>query len=419
MSKSIPAIWYWYCTLLLFLLPNAIVAQWQRIETLPNEAFYALLSHGDQLYAATANRLYRSDDAGEHWTSLGPIHQNDDEVVDLWVDHGAIYAITLLNGCYLSTNGGQYWQQHNIGLVGLGAKSLSSVVQRGDSIYVATYGSGVFVKPRLPVFSAWNPFNIGMPWGNVQSLSTDGNVLLAGAGGSATLARNTLDSPNWNENPFDAFNGEINIFLAANRRDEVWLGAGTQSLLRSTDAGLSWERIHHGFGLMERAKFAVWQGQDLVLLTKPNGSFLLKSADMSQSWELFSPTLPFGGLGYDLLEHQGRLFVACSNGLWVLSPKVPTETPEDDGFSLGQNLPNPVSAGETTIPFSLNRSANVRLLLFDTQARLIQQKDLGKLTAGQYQQTLNLQGLADGQYFYSLEADGLRQTLRLLIQKRP
>lgn len=417
MAHSIPSTRHLRFALLFLLLPNAIVAQWQRIESLPNEAFYALFGHGNQLYAATANRLYHSDDNGEHWTPLAPIHQNDDEVMDLWVENSVIYAVTILNGCYLSTDGGQNWQQHNNGLTGIGAKNLSSIIQRGDSLYAATYGSGVFVKPRLPVLSAWKPYNIGMPWGNVQCLATDGTILLAGAGGSATLARNVPGSPAWNEQAFDAFNGEINIFLAAKRRDGVWVGASTQSLLRSTDEGQSWVRIHHGLGLMERAKLAVWQGQDLALLTKPNGSFLLAGTNLGQSWEPFSPALPLGGLGYDLLEHQGRLFVARSNGLWVLSPKVPTESPTGYDFSLGQNLPNPVSGGETTIPFFLSRSANVRLQLLDTQARLVLQMDLGDLPAGQYQPTLNLQGLANGLYFYSLEAGGFRQTRRLLLQQ--
>lgn len=389
---------------------------WKLVTNLPAEPFLELYSNGDKLYAASANRVYHSIDAGLTWAASAPVQNEEDEITDLLVTDRVIYAATLIHGCYISTDHGESWKQHNTGLNGLGAHNLSGLGIRGDKIYVSTIGAGVFEKPLSPAFATWQAFNNNIPWGSIQSLHVDGDQLLAGAGANATLSRNTIGNAQWSETAFDQFNGEINLFLDAMRDGAVLLGAGTQGLYRSTDGGSKWVHFNPRVGLIERARFSKWQEQALVLLTKPSGSFLRSSKNQGESWEAFQPALPIKNLGFDLLEYQGKLFYAASDGLWVLSTTVSTRNPGIEGFELGQNYPNPSAEPYTQVPFRLGRAGHVLIKVFDLLGRAISSTDLGKLPAGKHSTAIDISTLSKGGYLYALVVDGKMLSKMMIVE---
>ena len=390
-------------------------AQWLQVPNIPAEPILALFSEGNDLYAAGANRIYHSKDGGTSWSTSAIIHQDEDEITDLVVVDGIIYAAMIQDGCYISTDGGKNWQKNNAGLTGLGATNLSALAVRGDKIYVATIGAGVFVKPLANPLAPWSPFNTNIPWSNVQSLIADGNQLLAGAGANATLSRNSASSATWSEHSFDRFNGQINLFLDATRSGQVLLGAGSQGLYRSTDDGVKWTHFNPGVGLMERVRFANWQGQVVALLTKPNGSFLRSTTDTGQTWLAFPLAPPKNGLGFDLLAQGGKLFYAASNGLWSLSATVAAREPKEPEMSLGQSFPNPTEDGFARIPFSLRKSQAVSLAVIDLEGRVIRKLSLGWLPAGPHEFTIDLNGVAAGMYTYVLRSEDELQVQRMIV----
>lgn len=393
-------------------------AQWQRVTAFPAVPVFALYSTDSALYAATANHIYHTIDGGATWQVSAPIQAaEDDEVTDLLVTSEVWYAATLLNGCHISIDRGASWQADNTGLSGLGSKNLSALAQRGDSLYVGTFGAGVFVKSLEPVGSAWTPFNLNIPWGNVQSLTVDGPRLLAGAGGNATLAHNTSPSTIWSEQAFDVFKGEISLFLGAWRDSQVLLGAGTQGLYRSTDAGLTWMHFNPGIGLIERAKFTAWEGKTVAMLSKPNGSFLRATTDHGLSWGAFQPNLPSGGLALDLLEHRGKLYCARTDGLWVLAPLVSTVDAREADFSTGAIYPNPANAGSVILPLTLRRKANVFMAMYDLQGKLLQILDTGSFNPGEHMLKFDYPELPNGTYVCALHVNGQVKSQLFQIQQ--
>lgn len=406
-----------------FIILGAIVgtipvvrAQWQRITTLPAEPVYALFDSGNQLYAATFNRVFQSSDFGATWTASAEVHPyDDDEITDLFVHEDAIYASTLLHGCYRSSNGGQNWIAINTGFYGLGSQNISALVTRRDTLFAGTIGAGVFALPLTGVPAVWSSYNQNMPWGNVESLYADDQLLIAGAGGSASIARNVWGSTNWEEYNFDTFNGEINFFLGAIRDSNILLGAGFQGLYHSADDGVSWSHFNPNLGFLNAASLETFHGKNYALLSKSNSSFLRTSTDRGQSWNNAQGNLPTNARGFDLLALGDRLFCALENGLWVLRQSVASNEPQEAPTGvLGQNFPNPAS-GSTEIPFSLHKTAEVQLFLFDLHGKILERVNLGVLGRGQYNKILVTHHLANGTYGYGISIDGYLITRKMLI----
>jgi hypothetical protein len=86
------------------------------------------------------------------------------------------------------------------------------------------------------------------------------------------------------------------------------------------------------------------------------------------------------------------------------------------GFALGQNYPNPFNPS-TIIPFSLPAASTVRLDIFDALGRQIESRDLGYMSAGDYEVDFEASALASGVYFYRLTSDQATMSRKMLLLK--
>ena len=86
------------------------------------------------------------------------------------------------------------------------------------------------------------------------------------------------------------------------------------------------------------------------------------------------------------------------------------------GFALGQNYPNPFNPS-TIIPFSLPAASTVRLDVFDALGRQIESRDLGYMSAGDYEVDFEASALASGVYFYRLTSDQATMSRKMLLLK--
>lgn len=93
---------------------------------------------------------------------------------------------------------------------------------------------------------------------------------------------------------------------------------------------------------------------------------------------------------------------AISTDIFQHPPAV--EAPANSPFSLDQNYPNPFE-GETTVPFTLNTAADVRLYLLDLSGRKVAGVVRKGRAAGAQSIKLNLRGLGlpAGDYLYQLQ----------------
>lgn len=88
--------------------------------------------------------------------------------------------------------------------------------------------------------------------------------------------------------------------------------------------------------------------------------------------------------------------------------------PETGGqFTLGQNFPNP-HTGFTTIPFTLINTSNVKVDIYDLQARKVASIPAGTLGAGSHKIDVDFGalGIASGSYLYQLEVSNSKGAFR-------
>lgn len=86
------------------------------------------------------------------------------------------------------------------------------------------------------------------------------------------------------------------------------------------------------------------------------------------------------------------------------------------GAGLGQNMPNP-SRGTTTIPYSLNKAANVAIELHDVSGKLVKRINEGFRPAGSYRVNMSTFDLTEGLYLYTLRAGDATVTRRMSVER--
>ncbi|GAA4306771.1 FlgD immunoglobulin-like domain containing protein [Nibribacter koreensis] len=115
------------------------------------------------------------------------------------------------------------------------------------------------------------------------------------------------------------------------------------------------------------------------------------------------------------------------NGVYSTRFTGPLASAEDVDLAiapgLGQSYPNPFRKGMTTnIPFTLTKTAQVSLTLFDLNGKAVTTLVNGKLNAGRHVASWNGkskagQEMASGTYLYQLTVDGKRETKRVAYIK--
>jgi hypothetical protein len=85
------------------------------------------------------------------------------------------------------------------------------------------------------------------------------------------------------------------------------------------------------------------------------------------------------------------------------------------GIDLSQNIPNPAS-NVTTFNFDLSQSRTVQFEIRDLSGRVITRLEEGTLGAGAHSVTYDVSALSSGLYTYTLIADGVSITKKMVIR---
>jgi len=121
---------------------------------------------------------------------------------------------------------------------------------------------------------------------------------------------------------------------------------------------------------------------------------------------------------YDYPDFSDYIYQVYNTGV---TTNAPTNNPAIISFKLDQNYPNPFNP-ETTISYSIQKSSNIKLEIYDINGRLVKTIVNDFLNAGNYNTVWdgsNALGnkVASGAYFYQLKSNGFVTVKKMILLK--
>ena len=175
---------------------------------------------------------------------------------------------------------------------------------------------------------------------------------------------------------------------------------------------------------------------DLVLLgtwyNDPNGANRLKATTNFKAaydfyrpqWSFYTDTLNLsyqttaaaytgGGAGFPAGDLN---WFPARKAAWLVTDVEKTTSSIPASFELSQNYPNPFNP-TTTLEYSISKSSNITLEVFNVLGQSVARLVDGNLTPGTYKTTFDASKLSSGVYLYQLKANDFVQTRKMVLMK--
>ena len=330
--------------------------------SLNNQFVFSLAASGSNVYAGTyGNGVYLSTNNGSTWA---PTALTGQFVVSLAVSGSYIFAGVFYNGVYVSSNNGSTWTQTT-----LNNRDVYSLAVSGSNIYAGTYQNGIYVSSNNG--STWTQTSLNNQ--TVQTMLINGSDIYAGTYYSAGIYKSTNNGTTWS--PGSLPNRSIYSFAMIG--STIIAGSDGYGVYISSDNGASWVQKNEGF-----------TGGPKVYGLCVLNSYIFAATDYSEY----------------------RRGINELNGVELISAEIP------ETFSLSQNYPNPFNP-VTNIKFSIPKTGNVKLAVYDITGKEVMILLNGNLSAGTYNTDLDASKLASGVYFYRLETEEYQNVKKMILVK--
>lgn len=400
--------------LMLFLSTLTINAQWAKTN-LPGYA-WSLTVSGDNLFAGTlANGVYRSTNNGSSWIEIN----NGITIKQVWaiaVLGNSIFAGTNNGGLFKSVDNGNTWILTNTGIPS--TTIVRGFAQFGTKILATTNNSGIYISNDNG--SSWTQHNNGMSGLVAQPILTTDTDLFVGVG--ARVYKYDSANTKW----IAANNGIPNntvsslTYMKSNNNLFAGISSSVNEVVRSVDNGVSWTLADNGIPKVPVATLAV-VGTN-VFAGNDYGVYL--STDFGANWSDVSSGMT--GASYCTFLSPGKtdLFVIYKGEVWkrpysgMITSVKQTNDEVPSTFELSQNYPNPFNP-ETTINYKLQAASWVSLKVYDVLGGEVATLVAAYQKAGTYNSKFSTQNskLSSGVYFYTLKAGSFVSTKKMILIK--
>lgn len=372
-----------------------------------NELVLSLAECGPYIFAATeSNGLFKSSDNGLNWDTCG---LKGKSIFALTTSGINIFAGTVLDGgIFLTSNYGESWTSVSNGLTD---QVVLSLVINGNSIFAGT-GTGVFRSTNNG--NNWIQVNNGINPSMIYALAASNEYVYAGSNSSqGGIYRTSDNGQSW----MTINNGLTNKFIRSLLVSGTNIYAGTSGgVFLSTNSGDRWESI----GLTNLTVYSLTKIANDIIAGTTNGIYHFNS---------FTKTWFNRNQGFSLVPRIYCLLVTCNKilagtdfqSVWSRNifdiigiQNISTEI--SSAYSLSQNYPNPFNPS-TMIKFSIIKSGDVKLVVYDVQGREVQTLVNERLQPGTYETTFDGSTQNSGVYFYKLITGTFSETKKMLMIK--
>jgi len=405
-------------------LARSAEAQWTKVPGIQASDVFSVWTKGDTILAGADSVAYISTNAGNTWKRSARVAAGVTSVRDLKIRNGRLYAGTGRfdtpgQGVFVSDDFGDTWSGFNQGLVGGFNNSqddITDLLIRGDSLYAATDGAGVWVRNLNA--GSWGRFGdiFGPEQSNsVTAIAAGGSRLLACAGGNGTVYFRDPGQPDWTLSLL--FNDHFAAGLAA--LSATWNGRGwvvgsNIGVFHSATGQEPWTFVDFGLHQLFFAPI-VNRGTDLfVSLGAANGTLVALSHDNGATWQNLD-TLA-AALTYDMALQGTTLYAGRVGGLWQRSVANLLSVPDGGSHShLSFAIAGAHPVGDRVhFAFELPESGPIEIEVFDVAGRRVGDKIREVRPAGHGEVDWDANRLAAGVYLARLSAAGERANVRLV-----
>jgi hypothetical protein len=248
----------------------------------------------------------------------------------------------------------------------------------------------------------------------VQTLAASGTSVFAG-GQYYGIRRSTDNGTSWANVSMGVTNPYVQTLAVASTG--LFAGTLAHGVIRSLDNGSHWTAVNAGLTSLDIRSLAV-VGTTLFAGTAAG---VFRSPDNGGNWTAVNSGFTGESVSSFAATSTTLFAGTLGSGVWrrPLSEliDIPLPPPVDStaaAFSIGQNSPNPFHS-ETTIRYALPKKSSVSLTVFNTLGQQVAVFQYGDVTPGAYALKFNRNGLASGVYFYSIQADDVVLTKKMII----
>jgi photosystem II stability/assembly factor-like uncharacterized protein len=369
--------------------------------------------------------VYRSTDGGANWVRVvNGITETNINIQSVAIDpqNPNIAYITVfdgttnsVNGIYKTTDGGALWTPitNGIGTIKnflcITINPLNpNVLYAGTSFDPITSSGPAKVYKSVNGGALWSDISNGLPSQTtdvkpIRQISIypiDTSLLLLGQFvNTDTLSGGMYVSTNggalWQRRnsglPMAVGMLPRSCLIHPNAGSEMYVGLGNSTntnigIYRSTNYGITWQEFN-------------------------NGAMLNTYTVRALEFRVSAFTVYAGAAHPTLTSGQGVFEYT-----FILNPVNDPASEIPKHFHLYQNYPNPFNP-VTKFEFTIPKSTFVKLSVFDITGKLVSEILNTQLNAGNYKIDFNAAHLSSGTYFYTLEADGFRDTKKMMIVK--
>ena len=384
-------------------------AQWAQVSSgMGNLTVYSLAYSGNNLFAGTVNNgVFLSTNNGANWTQTS---LNNKTIYSLTANGVNVFAGTdNTGGLYMSTNNGTNWTQTQLNNL-----FINSLAVSGNNVFAATDVNGVYYSTNNG--TNWTQSSLNNQ--NILSVAVNGNNVYAGIYNPANgVYLSTNNGANFTQTSLN--NQWVKSLVISG--NTVYAGTQTNGVFVSRNNGSNWNQTV----LNNRSVLALEKnGVNIFAGTLSNGVYI--SGDTGTTW-----TQRNEGLGnisvWSFCILNNYVFAGATGSGVFRRPlseitglqNIGTETPSS--YSLGQNYPNPFNP-TTKIKFSLplwrgEGGRTVQLFVYDVTGREVQTLVNESLQPGTYETTFDGSSLNSGVYFYKITAGDYSEIKRMVLLK--
>lgn len=363
----------------------------------------------------SASGIYKTTDGGENW-DVQNIPNLNSEIVKI-IKPNINYLIGVGSGGTIikSLDGGVNWEIKSVGTSDY-LTSISSTID--GKLFVTSYDKNIFRSTDDG--DTWNIYSLDTLWSALTSISFRNANIGFGVGFYNISIKTTDGGENWFTIP-PIINGR-SMFAIKFINESVGYTVGGSEIDKTTDGGITWIKKYDSGGSQLNdittygTNFAWVAGSDKILHTRNTG----------ESWYTQTYT-PYTYLTKVECVDSLISFVIGEENLYKTTDGgggslVDIEDSKDQiiDFELSQNFPNPFNP-TTTISYQLPTAGNIIFKVYDVLGNEVVTLVNEYRPAGSYEiefkSTVGSRQLANGVYFYRLQAGDYVETKKMILLK--